>query len=172
MIVPSHSCATMLQRFNRWRLANRHSLPLSYLFSNILQALAIAAWASQTKLNALLVKTCSIVVHSRLLKGSMARRGYTWQDHHKDCRRMIRQWRSKARGCTHLEFSASRDQAAADDSSANRLAGAQRFVFGSQEWRPPWLPAQLWFEVTWRLRLYATQCRLCSLHRMHGCPAA
>ena len=64
------------------------------------------------------------------------------------------------------------DQAAADDISANQLAGAQRFVFGSQEWRPPWLPAQLWFEVTWRLRLYATQCRLCALHRIHGCPAA
>ena len=132
MIVPSHSCATMLQRFNRWRLANHHSVPLCYLLSNTRQALAIAAWAWQTKLNALIVKTCSVVVHSRLLNRSIARWGYTWQDYHKDCRRMIRQWRSKARGCTHLEFSASKDQAATDDSSANRLAGAQRFVFGSQ----------------------------------------
>lgn len=71
-----------------------------------------------------------------------------------------------------MEVSASRDQAAADDSSASRLVDTQRFVFGSQEWRPPWLPAQLWFEITWRLRMYATQCRLCSLHRMHGRPAA
>ena len=134
----------MLQRFNRWRLANRHSLPLSYLFSNILQALAIAAWASQTKLNALLVKTRSIVVHSRLLKGSMTRRGYTWQDHRKNGRRMILQWRSKAQSCTHLGSSAStmlqrliNDQASADNISANQLAGAQRFVFGSQQRRPP-----------------------------------
>ena len=45
------------------------------------------------------------------------------------------------------------DQAAADDISANQLAGAQRFVFGSQQRRPPWL-------------------RDCTLRRIHGCPAA
>ena len=58
MIVPSHSrTAIMLRRFNRWRLANRESLPLSYLLSNTLQALVIADWAWQTQLNALVVKT-------------------------------------------------------------------------------------------------------------------
>ena len=45
------------------------------------------------------------------------------------------------------------DQAAADDISANQLAGAQRFVFDSQQRRPPWL-------------------RGCTLRRLHGCPAA
>ena len=45
------------------------------------------------------------------------------------------------------------DQAAADDISANQLAGAQCFVFGSRQRRPPWL-------------------RDCTLRRIHGCPAA
>ena len=45
------------------------------------------------------------------------------------------------------------DQAAADDISANQLAGAQRFIFSSQQWRPLWL-------------------RDCTLRRIHGCPAA
>ena len=45
------------------------------------------------------------------------------------------------------------DQAAADDISANQLAGSQRFVFDSQQRRPPWL-------------------RGCTLRRLHGCPAA
>ena len=45
------------------------------------------------------------------------------------------------------------DQAAADDISANQLAGAQHFVLDSQQRRPPWL-------------------RGCTLRRLHGCPAA
>ena len=45
------------------------------------------------------------------------------------------------------------DQTAADDISANQLAGTQRFVFDSQQRRPPWL-------------------RGCTLRRLHGCPAA
>ena len=45
------------------------------------------------------------------------------------------------------------DQAAAEDISANQLAGTQRFVFDSQHRRPPWL-------------------RGCTLRRLHGCPAA
>lgn len=79
MIVPSHSRTdTMLQRFNRWRLANRQSLSVSYLLSNTLHALAIADWARQTKLNALVVKTCSLVVQSKVLGRGMARWVYTW----------------------------------------------------------------------------------------------
>ena len=121
-----------------------------------------------------MVKTFSLVLQPRALSVGMARWVYTWQKYHKDCDRLIQRWRSKARGthCAHFEFSASRKQAAADDSFDRQLMDAQHFVFGSQEWRPPWLPAQLWFQVTWRFRLYATQCRLCSLHRMHGGPAA
>ena len=165
MIVPSHSRApAMLQRFNMWCLANRHSLPLCYLLSTTLQTLAIADWAHQTKLNALMVTTFSLVAQSRALGMGMARWAYTWHDYHKDCDRLIQRWHSKARGhCARLEASANRQQAATDDSVDNQLVSTQR---------PPWLPAQLWFEVTWRLRLYATQCRLCSLHRMHGRPAA
>ena len=79
----------MLQRFNRWRLANRQSLPLSYLLSHTLQALTIADWTWQTKLNALVVKTCSLVLQSSVLGRGMARWVYTWEDYHKDCDRLI-----------------------------------------------------------------------------------
>ena len=91
----------MLQRFNLWRLTNRwrgHSLTLSYLLSNTLQALAIADWAWQTKLNALMVKTFLLMVQSRALSVGMARWVYTWQYYHKDCDRLVQRWRSKARG--------------------------------------------------------------------------
>ena len=94
----------MLQRFNGWRLANRHSLPLSYLLSTTLQALAIADWSWQTKLNALVVQTFSFVAQSRALGKGMTRWVYTWHDYHKDCDRLIQRWHSKARGhCAHFE---------------------------------------------------------------------
>jgi len=159
----------MLQRFNRWRLANRHSLALSYLLSNTLRALAIAAWAWQTRLNALMVKTISLVVESRTLDGETAWFAYTLLQ-----ASLIRVWRSKAQG-THLfrfGWYTNREQAAADGSFDILLVDDQRFAFDSQEWRHPWPSARLWFRVPWCLRLYATQCRLCSLHRMYGRPAA
>ena len=158
----------MLQRFNRRRLANRHSLALSYLLSNTLRALAIAAWAWQTRLNALMVKTISLVVESRTLDEETAWFAYTLLQ-----ASLIRVWRSKAQGThfAHFGWYTNREQAAADGNFDRLLVDGQRFAFDSQEWRPPWPPARLWFRVPWCLRLYATQCRLCSLHRMHGCPA-
>ena len=42
------------------------------------------------------------------------------------------------------------------------------FAFDSQEWRPPWPPVRMWYEVPWCVRVYATQARLCSLLRVHG----
>ena len=105
MIVPSHShTPAMLQRFNRWRLANRHSLPLSFLLSTTLQTLAIADWSRQTKLNALVVRTFSLGAQSRALSMVTSRWAYTWHDYHKDCDRLIRRWHSKAQGhCARLE---------------------------------------------------------------------
>ena len=164
----------MLQRFNLWRLANHPSLPLAYLLSNTLEVLAIADWAWQTRLNTLMVKMFSRVVESRAISVDMVRWAYTWHDYHRDCDRLIQLWRSNARRAHSARFGlyANREQTAADESYDRLLINTQHFAFDSQEWRPPWPPARLWFQVPWCLRLYATQCRLCSLHRVHGCPAA
>ena len=83
----------MLQRFNQWRLTNRHSLPLSYLLSNTLEVLAVANWAWRTRLNALVVKTISIVVESRTRSVDMDRWVYTCHEYHKDGNRFVQLWR-------------------------------------------------------------------------------
>ena len=56
-----------------WRLADRHSIHISYLLSSTLEVLAIADWAWQTRLNALLVRTASLVLESRSLSDDVAR---------------------------------------------------------------------------------------------------
>ena len=79
-----------------WRLADRHSIPISYLLSSTLEVLAIADWAWQTRLNTLLVRTISLVVESRALSVDMARWAYTWHEYDRDCDRLIQLWRSRA----------------------------------------------------------------------------
>ena len=139
----------MLQRFNLWRLTNHHSLPLSYLLSNTLEVLAIADWVWQTRLNALMVKTISLVVESRTLSVDTARWAYTLLQ-----ASLIQLWRSKARRAHSARFGlyTNREQTAADDNFDRLLVDGQHFAFDSQEWRPPWPPARLWFQVPWYLR--------------------
>ena len=84
--------------------------------------------------------------------------------YHRDCERLIQTWR--------LGVYTNTGQTAADESFDRLLVDGQHFAFDSQEWRPPWPTPRRGFQLPWCLRLYATQCRLCSLHRMHGCPAA
>ena len=156
----------MLQRTNfsdvppsdLWRLADHHSIPISYLLSSTLEVLAIADWAWQTRLNTLLVRTASLVLESRALSVDMARWAYAWHDYHRDCDRLIQMWRSKARRAHFARFGlyTDRGQTAADESFDRLLVDGQHFAFDNQEWCPPWPPARLWFQLPWCPRLYAT----------------
>ena len=73
--------------------------------------------------------------------------------HHRDCNRLIQLWRSRAQRAHfgHFRLYTDMEQDAADDSFDRILVDGQHFAFDSQEWRPPWPPARLWFQVPWCL---------------------
>ena len=68
---------------------------------------------------------------------------------HRDCDRLIQLWRSRAQRAHFGRFRLYTyiEQTAADDSFSRMLVDGQHFAFDSQEWRPPWPPARLWFQL-------------------------
>ena len=158
-----------------WHLADHRSLPMDFLLSDTLEILAIwdcgrlvQLWRAKVRKVQSDLRLYSLVaVAHRCIRGCSPsqRAKYRALD------MAIMHWLQHQHGGAWLVADAEQDTAE-DDFDCYKfdrlLVDGEHFAFDSQEWRPPWPPAWLWYQVAWPVRFYALQGRLCSPLRVHG----
>ena len=70
----------------------------------------------------------------------------------------------------HLDDAGWMDTDSEDDAAMDAWVRRDNveFVYNSQEHHLLWLGPLQWYQVPWRVRIYALQSRMCSLHRVHA----